>query len=282
MDDHNPKKSRALIITIVAVVVLVVAAYFIFKNGNQLFGTKNSENITKTFSPLLGSSKAKDLNALNNSQTTNNTSSTSTIGGQNSNSIAAGNNSSASGSLNSGNLNSSGSFGQSGTFGSTGSFANNNNFNAITPQFNPIPPPGSWGLTNTGTTGTGGTVGGGPSGPPVPAPAPTKICQIDDPLVFTESEKKQLDDLLQQYYLIAPSLKTEDDVTLVDNDIISNQSLIDQATELTTQCLAQKADPGYTGPQTVKDNPYYSDPNTTPGAFYLPNFSDLEQAINIW
>ena len=127
-------------------------------------------------------------------------------------------------------------------------------------------------------------------------------CPSDDPLVFTATEQAQLADLLTQYYAIAPNLKTSDDLALLQSNIATDQSLIDQANSLTSQCNAEKADPAYTGPQAIEDNPYYQNSSGS-AASYLPgvtstwisannaptnvtdalqNYSDFEKKFSIW
>lgn len=91
---------------------------------------------------------------------------------------------------------------------------------------------------------------------------PTNMCPEDDPLTFTADEQKQLDDLLRQFYKLTPFLKTEEEVLMEQNTKIEYDNLVDQAKELTAQCKVQKVvnpETGdiYTGPQEVKDNPYY-------------------------
>src|ERR1035437_5459633 len=64
--DNNPKKSKALIITFVVVLLLLIAGYFLFSNSDKIFGTKGTIDFNKIFSPLLGTSKKTDLNPLDN------------------------------------------------------------------------------------------------------------------------------------------------------------------------------------------------------------------------
>ena len=56
--ENNNKKSRALIITIGVLVVLVGIVFLIYKNQN-IFGVKNSSKIAKIFSPLETSKNQK-------------------------------------------------------------------------------------------------------------------------------------------------------------------------------------------------------------------------------
>jgi hypothetical protein len=100
--------------------------------------------------------------------------------------------------------------------------------------------------------------------------------------VFTDGEKDELAVLLRQYYLIAPTIRAEDDLDIVTTDLTANQALLAQVDTLTNQCNAQKTNIGYAGPQTVKDNPYYTSPTGAGTTPYLPSFSQLEEIFNIW
>ena len=170
---------------------------------------------------------------------------------------------------------------------SSGGLTNGAGLSSVSPAFNPIPTPdnsnsntgSSPSTTLSGSTSLSNTTNSGPT----LAPITPKICQIDDPLVYTPAEQAQLDILLKQYYLISPSLKTSDDLALELNDMNQNQSLINQSNTLTNQCMQQKSAPSYTGPQSIKDNPYYQDPSgTNSNTPYLPAYTQFEQILNIW
>lgn len=169
----------------------------------------------------------------------------------------------------------------SGSGGGTGDGFGSGGFDLGTGDIgsNPLPTPddilidygsggGSGGYTGGGT-GTGGGQNNcvDANGDPIPCDntntlttATVEMCPSDDPLVFTDIEKAQLDALLKKYYLIAPSLKSDEDIKIINDDILRNKSIIEQATSLIDDCKAQKADPHYTGPQSIRDNPYYSAP----------------------
>ncbi|MFA7000207.1 MAG: hypothetical protein WC241_03780 [Candidatus Paceibacterota bacterium] len=70
MDNNNPKKSKAFIITFILILILLVAGYYFFKNREQYFGAKGSLSVSKVFSPLLGSSKNKDVKVIDTTPTT--------------------------------------------------------------------------------------------------------------------------------------------------------------------------------------------------------------------
>lgn len=317
--DHSPKKSKALIITIIAIVILLIIGYFVFKNSESLFGTKNSTNISKVFAPLLGSSKPKDVSTINGATTNSTTSdnSSSVQGGDSTNggTVATGT---------SGNNGGQGSSGTDVTPVQTGPIA-------IIPQLNPIATPNQTqtpaactdsngnptscaidtmpanltqcfdGIDNDGDHlidsadpgchtdfNAGNTLSydknldrENRTANTTPVVA-TAMCP-DDPLVFTEEEKAQLTTLLRQYYLLAPTLRIEDDITLLDYDNQTNEELVKQAGILTQDCQAQKANPAYTGPKEIKDNPYYQNPVAGSGASeYIPGYGLYELMFNIW
>lgn len=293
--ERNPKKSKALVITFIIVLLLLIGGYFVLKNSTKIFGTKSGNSINKIFAPLLGTSKGKnvtDINTVDNNQNNGLNTGDGQINDNNQNN---------NGGLNTGGGN------QGGTSGSTGSQT------AVTPTivppFIPLPPPG--------TGGSGCKDQNGKDIPctiDVPPSLPAQCgdgadndgdklvdindpgCHIDfnegnnlsydasindesrkkdtsgtaigglcpdDPLVFTEDEKAELATLLRQYYLLAPTLRIEDDVTLLDYDNQTNEELVKQATTLIKDCKDQKARPGYTGPKEVKDNPYYQNASTS-------------------
>lgn len=167
----------------------------------------------------------------------------------------------------------------------------------VTPGLNPLPTPGTIGSGPSGganpgdsgrpptvDNGPGGVGGGGEGGGLSPTVGSglgvTESPVINCPdLVFTKEEQAKLDDLLRQYYLLAPNLKTEDDIALIQTTLLDNQNTINQAKDLTKQCVDQKASPAYTGPQAVKDNPFFSGGSANP---YLPNFSEFENLFGIW
>ena len=76
--ENNPKKSKAFIITFILIMILLVAVYFLVKNREQLFGTKGSISTSKIFSPLLGSSKDKNLKVIENPNSNTGTTTTTT------------------------------------------------------------------------------------------------------------------------------------------------------------------------------------------------------------
>lgn len=61
--ENKPKKSKALIITIIALILLLIAGYLIFKNRDA-FGVKTSASIARIFSPLVSSTNSKNLTTV--------------------------------------------------------------------------------------------------------------------------------------------------------------------------------------------------------------------------
>ncbi len=309
--EHHPRKTKAFIITFIAILILLIVGYLVFRNTGTIFGIKSSGNTNKIFSPLLGTSKQNtvDVKPVNTGGDTpiNNTSTTlptTNLSVTDPSGIAPGSVSAP--------------IGQGGT-------TNPNGAPVITPPFNPLPTPttdcvdASGNLIQCNNTPTitnpecSDSIDNDKDGlsdaadsschtdynasnmlsydknindesrlQPITGDTEISMCP-DDPLVFTEEEKVELATLLRQYYLLAPTLKIEDDVTLVDYDNQTNEELVKQATSLTNDCNAQKASPGYTGPQAIKDNPYYQNPVANSGAKeYIPGYSLYELMFNIW
>ncbi len=275
--ERNQKKSKAFIITFIAVIVLLIGGYFIFKNSAQIFGTKNSEDLNKSFNPLADTRDPEDLSVIDGSGENTNTS-TSTTGSNNT--TSGGTNTSGNTGIAETPLNNSGSLGiGSGLSGGTGLGTQGG---LIHPPLNPIPAPTTSGTTAAPTLGSLPTTSNNPTlSTSTPTPSPY-ICLDTEPLVFTDEEKVELEDLLRQYYLIAPGLKTADDLFIVESDIATNQALVNQANTLYNQCLTEKSSGAYTGPQATKDNPYYTSPVASGTPYYIADFSALEQLLKIW
>lgn len=316
--DHNPKKSKALIITIIAIVLLLLVGYLLFINSEKIFGVKNSSSLSKVFSPLLGTSKPKALNTKDTTGTgTGNTNTTTGTGGNTNTNTGNTGNGGVVG-VNTGANTGNGGMTGVGTGGSL----------VIPPPFNPIPTPdtncrdasGNAVSCNVDTTPSSTstiqcadnidndgdslvdaadpgchtdynasnnlsydrTLNSESRTNPQAGTGVQALCP-DDPLVFTTAEKDQLAVLLRQYYLLAPTLRIDDDVTLLDYDNQTNSELIKQASQLITDCSAQKANPAYLGPREIKDNPYYQ--TSTPAnntLEYIPGYSTYELLFNIW
>ncbi|MHB9148421.1 MAG: CARDB domain-containing protein, partial [Candidatus Amoebophilus sp.] len=61
--ENNPKKSKALIITIILIIVILLAGYLVIKNRDA-FGVKTSATIAKIFSPLIPSENSANLTTV--------------------------------------------------------------------------------------------------------------------------------------------------------------------------------------------------------------------------
>ncbi len=60
-----------------------------------------------------------------------------------------------------------------------------------------------------------------------------------NPLVFTAEEESELAELLRKFYLLAPNLKSEDDISVIYDEIERKKEFINQLTDLTNQCYRQ-------------------------------------------
>ena len=78
-----------------------------------------------------------------------------------------------------------------------------------------------------------------PSGPEIGEKENICLAVEQNPLVFTDQEKSELAELLRKFYLLAPSLKSEDDISIIYNEIERYKEFIGQLTILTNQCYDQ-------------------------------------------
>ncbi|NVN96664.1 hypothetical protein HXX01_00180 [Candidatus Nomurabacteria bacterium] len=62
--ENNPKKSKAFIISFILILLLLIGAYYLFKNKDSIFDAKGSTSVSKIFAPLLGTSKNKNLTVI--------------------------------------------------------------------------------------------------------------------------------------------------------------------------------------------------------------------------
>lgn len=74
-----------------------------------------------------------------------------------------------------------------------------------------------------------------------PKPPVLNECQVvyDNQLQFTLEERQKLDDLLRKFYLIAPTLKTEDDIATIYQTYDQKIEFIDRVEKLTKECYLQ-------------------------------------------
>ena len=279
--ENKPRKSKAFIITFIIVMVLLFIGYLLFKNSGTST-TKSSTGLSKIFAPLLGTSKEKNLTPVENTGNGTGT-------GTNTGTINP-NDGTTTGGINQGGLgDGSGSIGSDGL----GSGSLNGGGGLNTSNLKPLPTP----KTNTNittTTNTSGTAAGQTttleSTPTTPG-VKESLCPINDPLsnYFTPEEKDLLAGYLRQFYLIAPTIRTADDILITNNEILENESFSGQLTSLIKDCNEQKADPAYTGRQEIKSNPYF--PAGVGVSTYLPGqtpkttdqtYSIFEKLLYIW
>ena len=99
------------------------------------------------------------------------------------------------------------------------------------------------------------------------------VCKIIDanPLTYTEEEQRELDDLLRKFYILASTLKTKSDLSLVYREIEEYKALVEQAKYMTKQCYDQTSDANYLaagGTTTRYGNPWFK---YTERGSYIPN-----------
>lgn len=99
-----------------------------------------------------------------------------------------------------------------------------------------------------------------------------------NPLTFTDIEKAKLADLLRKFYLIAPTMKTVDDIGLVYSEIIQQQNFSEQLDGLIKECYLETSDPRYTGPEVRFGNPWYK--YDTRGSYLYAN--DINRPSYCW
>ncbi len=259
---ENKPKSKAFIITFIIVIALLFGGYLLLRNSGSS-ETKGQTTIGKIFAPLLGTAKEKKLTPINNTDPTTDTTITvdpnlsptsgsgDDITGINNQEGLPGGDLEV-GNLDSGDL----------SFNNLNSLPSPKSSSTIKPSKN------AGGIASAGK----GTLTGSDSKITVKE----SLCPVDDPLTnyFTDQEKKDLDNYLRQFYLIAPTIRTTDDILIAENEILENTSFggnNGQLEQLIADCNKQKADPSYTGPQIVKDNPYYQGNSPYERDTYLPN-----------
>ena len=62
--EGKTKKSKAIIIAVIAVIILAIILFFVFKNRSNLLGTKDIAQNNKVFQPLFGTSTSKNLDVI--------------------------------------------------------------------------------------------------------------------------------------------------------------------------------------------------------------------------
>ena len=106
------------------------------------------------------------------------------------------------------------------------------------------------------------------------------------PLVFSEEQKAKLAVLLRKFYLLAPSLKTDDDIVSIYSEIDQYRNLMTQIEGLTNQCKSQVAaitnrPAGWNHLDQLRGNPWYRINNN--GTFpYGGNESYFDYNVMEW
>lgn len=274
---HNTNRSKAFIITFISVILLLVAVYFLFFKGR---GTTEGTLANKMFAPLLGTAKPKDIKPVDNvnTNTTDNNVDTGTTPIDET-PLTGGNTT--------GGITTSPGFQLNSIPTPTGECRDikGSIISCSTNNTNVIYQCGD-GLDNDGD----GTIDAKDSschldfttinaksydknlndeGVKKTEVAVVDKCPEGNPVILTDVEQKELTTLLADYYKIAGKLKTEADIQNLNDAGVEYKDLIAQATDLTNECIIQKADIAYTGPQSIKDNPYYQSTTSTGAESYL-------------
>ncbi len=114
---------------------------------------------------------------------------------------------------------------------------------------------------------------------PPQSPVAVNKCSLIDqnPLIFTDAEKARLAILLRKFYLIAQTLKTEDDIASIYSDIEQYNDLMKNSNDLTKECYLETNDnSGFI--DFCNRNPNYCNPvpkNSNPTNTYTAEFNTL-------
>lgn len=227
MDKHR-KKSKALIITFFIVLVLLFLFYLLFIKNDPFTSTKGTTSENRGFFSLFSSSKEKksDLDIDDENNVTDNINQN-TIDGEN----QTGDGSQViDGTIVDGNQNNE-------------IDINTNNIPdaQYNPNLRPIPIPEDVDpQIETPTPNPNITVY------PKPITDPVKQCNLDDyKLTFTDAEQEELDRLLREFYRIAASIKTEEDIDIEYGAKVSYVDMANEAKELTKQCYEETSSSKY-------------------------------------
>ncbi len=247
--------------------LLLLGIFYFLVIKNNPFTTKGTSTENKSFFSLFSKSKDKDLNVIDDTNTD------------------TGSGNDTSGNLN-GNTDTGNQDDVSGNDDSnTGNQNNvNNQYQNKNLKLRPIPRPDYDPIDypNINPTIVPTVV------PPVPNTEKAKQCNLDDyKLKFTAEEQAELDRLLRDFYRIASSIKTEEDIEAENEARLSYISLANEAKDLTKQCYEQTD--GKAGiPQTIGGVKYMTgfdwnnalkEQHTTPkGQLISTNFSRSTEA----
>lgn len=222
--DRRKKKSRALIITFIVMFIILFVFYLLVIKNDPL-GTRGTQINDKDFQSQEPGTKNGDLDTIDNTDNGNTTNLDNNDGQVISGNIIDDDNG--------GDIN-------------TSQDPEDPNYDIYDPQdpkLSPIPRPDieDRPTPNVSTPRTTTTTIFTP-----PTPETTKQCNFDDyKLKFTDAEQEELDKLLREFYKIASSIKTEDDINAENEAKLSYIGLVDEARDLTTQCYEQTNSPTY-------------------------------------
>jgi hypothetical protein len=265
----EPRNSKALIITFVIVLALLIVGYFVVIRGGLI---KSDSAIGKKFAPLLGTPKQKDVVVADPSNTPAEDDSGTQNGGENPND----NNGNPDGNQDPNNGNGTQNGGPLPVpkyVPPNLSFPKPDANKPKTPNNNTITSQCSDGKDNdkdgsidsadndchsdgnaqnlASYTPTYNTEFGSknlPDNTTLPTDNTKKVisCGVDQiPLVFTAEEQAQLDELTREFYRLAPQLKTENDISIEVASYSSYIDTINNAKNLTAQCREQTSKPSY-------------------------------------
>lgn len=262
---RNKRKSKALLITFFVMIILLFLFYILAVKNNPT-NTKGTSSENRGFFSLFSGSKDKNLDTIDNTANdqVNGDTNTGDIAGSNSDT-----NNNNQGGTNIGDI----------TPGSTTPGINTGD---ITPGYNPklfplprpdVIDPNDINLPPVDTTPN-------PDLSPLPEPDVdnTKQCNLDDyKLKFTDAEQAELDKLLRDFYRIAVSIKTEEDIDIEHEAAQSYRELVDEAKDLTNQCYEETSNPSYT--KNIDYTQSISQTDSTPDGIWISeNFSALNES----
>jgi hypothetical protein len=272
--ENNNKKSKAFIITFVIVLIVLGGLYLLYQNKETVLGTKGASTMEKVFSPLLGSSKNKDLNVVENPESNKNISTSEGEGDQNSNNteISKEGNGNDPSNIEDANFDGkyslpkpSAGFGSS-SFNSNSIWGNNNNNNnsrnGDSDSRNGYNSDSGSDRDSNGYGKSDYDLNYKNEDDDYGNELSRNACYGQAPLVFTEDEIKMLDEHLKRYYAISPTLKSESSISNIKEDSSSKKALVSRVNMITSICEEQTSDPNFTGPKEVLANPYWPTPST--------------------
>lgn len=245
---NNSNKYRAFIITFIVVMVLLIVGYFLLRGMGS--STTKGETLTQKFSSLFGISKQKQIDTVVDTGVNKNEPGVTPINIDNQTPDSTP---------------------QKGTVSQQGS-------DISTPGLNPFPFNGSSyvynpisdqksqcsdGIDNDGDGAIDGKDAGchtdidatnsstydqwlndenAESGPNIVIDKPVNSgsCVPNRNIPLTADEQKRMNELLRDFYRLAPNLATAEDITIEKGNAKSYQETIDKASEYTNQCYSER------------------------------------------